>query len=380
VKAAVQFVGLSLAVLIAATSPSVLPQSSPAPPDKTVSLPRGPAEDYIGAEKCGECHTLKLAGQQLSEHAHSLARPATHPLASQFTPPETFVREGKFSFRYFWDSKGLNVRAWGDSQEITIPVEWAFGAGSQAVTFVSPANRQWYLEHAYSYYSVPKSYSITPGQSTLPKPALPASLGTLYRSDYANAPALNCFKCHSTGPVTRDNKGELHPHELGVRCEVCHGPGRAHRDAVLSGDVARAAEIIDNPKRLSADQLNYFCGNCHRLPLNTGTEIDWNFAGNVRHQPPYLSQSECFRKSQGALSCLTCHDPHAALVKDAALYNAKCTSCHNQDERPPARVCQSKEPSNCIDCHMPRVSPSSYLTFTNHWIGIYGQNKLKPLR
>ena len=298
-KAVLQLVVVSFAVLIAATAPSVISQSSPAPANKAIILPSEPAKDYIGAEKCGECHTDKLALQQLSEHAHSLARPASHPLASQFTPPETFVRGGKFSFRFFWDSKDLDLRAWSDSQEIAIPVEWAFGAGSQAVTFVSPANRQWYLEHAYSYYSVPKSYSITPGQSTLPKPTLPASLGRLYRSDYANAPALGCFQCHSTGPVTRDNKGELHPHELGVRCEVCHGPGRAHRDAVLAGDMALATEAIGSPKRLSADQLNSFCGSCHSLPPNPGTEMDWNFAGNVRHQPPYLSQSQCFRKSQG---------------------------------------------------------------------------------
>jgi hypothetical protein len=124
---------------------------------------------------------------------------------------------------------------------------------------------------------------------------------------------------------------------------------------------------------MPAAELNQFCGKCHRQPAAAGEAIKWSEAWNVRHQPLYLDQSACFRKSSGSLSCLTCHDPHSPLVRDDAFYNAKCEECH--DTRPQA--CST----NCVSCHMPRVSPQAYLRFANHWIGVYGEgDKLKPKR
>jgi formate-dependent nitrite reductase cytochrome c552 subunit len=44
-------------------------------------------------------------------------------------------------------------------------------------------------------------------------------------------------------------------------------------------------------------------------------------------------------------------------------------------------VCLTQTVANCIDCHMPKVSPQIPLRFTNHWIGVYGPGaKLKPIR
>jgi hypothetical protein len=124
---------------------------------------------------------------------------------------------------------------------------------------------------------------------------------------------------------------------------------------------------------MSAPDLNEFCGRCHRPPAASGVAIDWNYAWNVRHQPIYLSESACFRKSQGALSCLTCHQPHEPLERDPQRYNRVCASCHR------AAHAASASKSNCVDCHMPRVSPQPPLRFTNHWIGVYPEGaKLKP--
>jgi hypothetical protein len=137
-----------------------------------------------------------------------------------------------------------------------------------------------------------------------------------------------------------------------------------------------------NPASLTATELNEFCGRCHRPPASNGVKIDWNYAWNVRHQPVYLSQSVCFRQSRGTLSCLTCHDPHdPAGRKPAASYNARCLTCHDTAARRPTAVCLERTPANCIDCHMPLVSPQSPLRFTNHWIGVYGEgSRLKPVR
>jgi hypothetical protein len=175
--------------------------------------------------------------------------------------------------------------------------------------------------------------------------------------------------------VSFDETGEARINEPGVHCEACHGPGAAHVKSP-------SRKNIRNPQTLSAERLNQFCGTCHRAPPARGEQVDWTNAWNVRHQPIYLNESVCFRKSGGALTCLTCHDPHEpAGKKEAAFYNSRCMSCHSAAAPRPKPICEKEAPANCIDCHMPYVSPKPPLRFTNHWIGVFGDGaKLKPKR
>jgi len=319
---------------------------------------------FIGAKACGECHAAEFHSQSKTGHARALSAASEHALAGSFAPGGVLKRGEKYPFQFRWD-KGLRVRAGDGVDVVDIPVEWAFGAGEQAVTFLTRVNPDWYLEHYFSYYSAAGTMAPTPGQQGLPASTLQLAMGLLYKASDPNTGAAGCFECHSTGPVS----AELRPTEAGVRCESCHGPGSQHRD--------HPDRTLRKPGRMTASELNQFCGNCHRQPAAAGTAIKWSEAWNVRHQPLYLDQSACFRKSDGALSCLSCHDPHEPLRREAAFYNAKCASCHHGETRPPPAACAA----DCVSCHMPRVSPQAYLRFTNHWIGVYGAgDKLKPRR
>jgi len=256
-----------------------------------------------------------------------------------------------------------------------LPIEWAFGAGRQAVTFVTRVDKDWYVEHYSTYYPALRAWGPTPGQDAVNPTSLPQAAGLLYKTSDPDAGIAGCFECHSTGPVAFGPAGEAHVGEPGVRCEACHGAGADHAQNP-------SRKNIRNPAPLPAAQLNEFCGKCHRPPAAKGVTIDWNYAWTVRHQPIYLSQSACFRQSRGALRCFTCHEPHEPAGKrDAAYYNGRCGSCHSASTSPPKPVCLERKPANCIDCHMPLVSPQAPLRFTNHWIGIYRSGaKLKPLR
>jgi hypothetical protein len=89
----------------------------------------------------------------------------------------------------------------------------------------------------------------------------------------------------------------------------------------------------------------------------------------------YFAQSQCFVKSEGKLSCFTCHAPHAAVSRGAPEYSRRCQSCH-QDVRHKTAIAGS-----CTSCHMPIVKPGAGLQFANHWIGVYSKGRtLRPVR
>jgi hypothetical protein len=324
------------------------------------------ASAFAAATDCRACHPAESARQALSAHASALYRTAAHPLAGSFPVDGKLNRKPDYRFEFFRSGGELRTRIRDKVDVMELPMQWAFGAGRQAVTFVSTVNKDWYVEHYASYYTALRSWGPTPGQNMIHPTSLPEAAGVVYKIKDPETGIAGCFECHTTGPVAFSPSGDVEIAEAGVRCEACHGPGAEHAQHP-------SRKNIRNPAALSAAQLNEFCGRCHRPPAAKGVTIDWNYAWNVRHQPVYLSESVCFRRSSGALSCWTCHDPHEPAGKhEAAYYNDRCKSCHEA---------QRQKPGNCIDCHMPLVSPQPPLRFTNHWIGIYrGGSNLKPVR
>jgi hypothetical protein len=277
------------------------------------------AQSFTGHGTCSSCHPAQFETQSASAHARSLA----------------------------------------PSSDTRISSHWAFGAGTQAITFVSRLDESYYLEHNLSYYSSAKAYAPTPGHHNQPPP------GVRYRIFDPSAAILRCFQCHSTGTVSLGEGNRIEPSELGVRCEACHGPGAAHAKSPTRSNII-------NPKTYSATELNDLCGSCHRKPAALGEDTDWNNAWNVRHQPLYLAESACFQKSGGKLSCLTCHDAHSGKAREA------CSSCHPAVKH---RAATRAAGRSCSGCHMPVVRPGPHLAFANHWIGVYATGSaLRPLR
>jgi len=318
------------------------------------------SSEYIGAAACGRCHPSEFRLQSATGHAHSLFPAAQHPLAKALAPKIPLRRKPDYEFRYALERRGFLVRVSGSAGAVVLPLEWAFGSGHLAVTFVSRLGPSSYLEHYFSYYSATGAMGVTPGQEAIEAVSPMDAAGFVHK----DLDAAACFQCHSTGPVDISG-GDFQPNELGVNCEACHGPGREHQ---RTGGKAP----IRNPRNLSAIELNDACGRCHRLPPSAGSRFDWANPWNVRFEPVYLSQSACFKKSGGELSCLSCHVSHEALRKnDPAFYNSVCASCH-------AAAHSNSNRTDCVGCHMPRVSPRPPLWFTNHWIGAYGSSKLKP--
>ena len=266
--------------------------------------------DYAGAASCGKCHPAQFAAQSASAHARALA---------PSKPPQ--------------------------------PGLWAFGAGVQAITFVSRLNTETYLERDETWYRKLNGIGRTPGHTT--------NGGTELRIFDPEAGILRCFSCHSTGPLTVSAGHLITPHELGVRCEACHGPAVGHAKSP-------ATVRPRNPGKFAADQLNDFCGQCHRMPGIQGDTTDLLDPWNSRHQPVMLAASYCFKRATGRMTCLTCHDPHAPLETNLSTYDARCRKCHANQAHT-----TTVAGKRCVECHMPAVPAQPNLTFANHRIAVY---------
>lgn len=334
---------------------------------------------HVGADACLGCHPAESAAQALSGHADSLARPWEHRLVRELRSA-VGARRG--------DGNRPTLQIEGRSARLASArvgglgaarIDWAFGAGEQAVTFVGQVDRDWYLEHRWSYYPGSGQLALTPGHPGAPPPP-EAAAGIRYRVFSPRAEILNCFACHSTGPLQLGPGYAIVPAEPGVRCEACHGGAAEHVRAAVAGDEAGALASIRRLGSLSARSLSEACGACHRPPQSNPDDIDWEDPWNVRHQPVYLGRSPCFESGEG-LSCLTCHDPHGPLSRNGpASYNARCMACHAEG-LVPAPTCPPPAEAACATCHMPKVRPQAELAFTNHWIGIYApETPLKPRR
>ena len=109
-----------------------------------------------------------------------------------------------------------------------------------------------------------------------------------------------------------------------VTCERCHGPGRAHVDAARRGARAEELSMPMGMEGWTVQTQLKLCGSCHRHPSWVPPErLNANDPGLARFQPIGLSQSRCFKGSEGRLSCVSCHDPHARSTSDPAYYERR---------------------------------------------------------
>lgn len=334
---------------------------------------------HLGSDACLGCHPAQSAAQALSGHAGSLARPWDHRLVRELTSAVGASRGDGNRPTLRIEGRSARLASAAEGRPVAARIDWAFGAGEQAVTFVGQVDRDWYLEHRWSYYPAVGQLALTPGHPGAPPPP-EAKAGIRYRVFSPGAEILNCFACHSTGPLQLGAGYEIVPTEPGVHCEACHGGAAEHVQAAAAGDEAGALASVRRLGGLSAASLSKACGACHRPPQSNPDDIDWEDPWNVRHQPVYLGRSSCFRSGEG-LSCVTCHDPHGPLSRlGPASYNARCMACHAEG-RVPAPACPPAAEAACSTCHMPKVQPQAELAFTNHWIGVYApEAPLQPRR
>jgi hypothetical protein len=130
---------------------------------------------------------------------------------------------------------------------------------------------------------------------------------------------------------------------------------------------------IFSPSHLLPQEKSALCNQCHTSASSMKAQNPQGVHGVV--SPAYrLEGSRCWNPTDERASCTSCHDPHAALVRDTAAYDDKCISCHAQGTHAlahqPGKTCPVGK-RDCAGCHMPKVSvPGSPILFTDHRIRI----------
>jgi hypothetical protein len=311
--------------------------------------------DYVGPAVCAQCHPRQAETQSSTRMARTAMRAEdSEVLRGQ---PSLQFRSGRYTFAIAKTSYSVT----DGSRSAEAPLHWAFGDGRVGQTYLF--ERGGVLHEArVSYFDSVHGLGFTPARAL----AAPRDLEEALARPLDAAEARRCFACHTTASTVRD-RFEPAGLVLGVTCEACHGPGRAHIAAIEDGRLTAARAAILNPAHLApADRVD-FCGACH------ATFWDVKLAGEkgiaaLRSQPHRLQSSRCWGEGDARVTCTACHDPHRPLVREAAAYDARCLACHGAAAAKPARSCPVAR-EDCVRCHMPKYEVAEMHTeFTDHRI------------
>jgi len=299
---------------------------------------------------------------------HAASRPSESELLQQHADL-SFLESG-YSYSLSTRPSEGKLLIKKETQTISTPVDWAFGSGEVAQTYVLKRIDR-YLESRVTYYSNLRALGVTTGHSAAAPTNLEESLGDPVEAEVVR----RCFGCHSTASTT---SGKFDPDHatLGVTCEACHGPGARHVAAMNGDSKAAAEQIMFSTKKLSAVDSVDFCGACHRTPVDVSVTMPANMGiATLRFQPYRLERSLCWgARGDARITCVAWHDPHQPLVHDLASYDAKCLLCHAATGEAPsaARIAGcTVGTKECASCHMPKYEiPAVHAKFTDHYIRV----------
>ena len=324
--------------------------------------------NYVGDGACSRCHPGESAAHSRSGHARTLLPVARSTDGRKLEGRRAEDPEWPGVFWDFATEQGHLIarRTEGDRVDCRV-IEYAFGSGHHATTFLTVLDRDsprpTALEHRLTYFAHSGGLGLTPGLSKSGRAAGNSPIGRVH----SPGDTLKCFACHAT-VISDRGKDVLDERTMiaNVSCERCHGPGRSHVEAARRGAGLESLRMPQGPGSWTAAGQMEQCGQCHRTPamVRPGS-IQPDNPVLVRHQSVGLMQSACYTRSEGALSCVTCHDPHARTSTDRPAYEANCLSCHRD---PPKKPCPVSPGTGCLDCHMPRRDVARGMMMTDHWI------------
>lgn len=348
-----------------------------------------PDAKFIGTPACATCHPRQDQSYRLTAHSRALSivDPANEP------PDATLKHEpsGR-SYRIYrkegrlWHEETLLGEDGGLLSRIELPVRYLIGSGQASRTYLFEVDG-FLHESPLTWYASTGRWGLSPGYD-FPQ-----------HWSFERPVRIDCLICHSGRVEPLEGSDQrVAFHELSIGCESCHGPGSKHRE-VQTARTAVAGQpdrTIVHPGRLPRELLESVCATCHQngvaavdvrgrsvRDFRPGRPLsDFRIHFQLESEREQMTvtghveqsrQSLCYQKSD-SLSCITCHDPHAASNprEKPNYYREKCLTCHSEQScRSPLEPRRKlTPPDNCVTCHMPKGDTDiPHLAFTHHRIG-----------
>lgn len=380
-----------------------------------VNISHGAAAGYVADKTCSNCHLEIYQSYQHVGMSKSFAVPSDNSLIENFDLPPYFHQSSQRYYQLLDGDDRLLFKRWQLDEkgerinEFERKVDFILGSGhkTRAYLYREPGGELFQLP--VGWYSAEQQWGMSPGYDNA------------QHQGVTRAVQRECLFCHNAYPQVEANSDKhWQPHLFpailpqGTGCQRCHGPGGEHVKTVLSGnaDLKTIHNSIVNPAKLEVAERDSICFQCHMLPsvdltgprkfdkptysFRPGEDIN-NYMHHVdvvdskvkredrfeiNHHAYRLRQSACFNQSEGALSCISCHNPHKKVTaaKQAEHYGKVCQSCHEQQKHKPALT----DNTDCISCHMPqrRTQDVVRVVMTDHKIQrtVKGQDYLKPIK
>lgn len=350
---------------------------------------------YVGEAKCAPCHREIVKAHGQTRHARtfhhaeellSLPRPPG-PLADADYPDAVHevVQEGK----------KLEFRTKVDDRVYRTLIDYAFGTTDRYFSLVG-------RDEQGNFRAARKSYFHEGGASGWGPTA--GDAGHTDRIEHVRGQTIHvrdgvvrCLHCHVTNPREfrdgdKDGTGP-EARDKGIGCERCHGPGGNH---IIASESDFPDWAIVNVGTGSADSVTKQCRDCHIV--GDASEIDHRREEPIWVRSPgaTMTFSRCYTESDGAMSCLTCHDPHRDSERSPRFYEERCLACHSGEPSTAATVdylgihrpkdqsdsgemrlptgtkCKVNPDRDCLTCHMPKVrQPVLHTDLTDHFIRVH---------
>ena len=366
---------------------------------------------YVSSESCAECHQEIAETYRRTGMGRSFARVSEAAPLEDFAGKNTYYhklsdryytmyrKDGKFYQRRHqigFDGKETNV--------VVKEIQYALGSGNHSRSYLQRRPDGRLVELPVGWYSEKGgSWAMNPGYD---RPD---------QEDFRRQITYQCMFCHNGYPEIEPGadaggtapvfSGAL---PSGIDCQRCHGPGRAHIQAMQTGKSPEGT--IVNPAKLSRERQLDLCMQCHlettsfRLPgaivrytrsifsyrpgepladyvlhLDRAVQPNTDDHFEIAHAGYRLRQSACFQKSNPSMLCTTCHNPHdVPRGQEAARhYTEVCLRCHAGGLQKLTASNRHTASQNCTGCHMPkrRTDDVVHVVMTDHYI-----QRFKPAR
>jgi predicted CXXCH cytochrome family protein len=359
----------------------------------------GDAAGYVDAATCRSCHTDIYDDYQKTTMGRAFDVLDPERAIADWSKNNTYYhepskryyemteRDGKFFIRrYQKDSRGR------EQHSLERQATHVMGSGKRALSYIHRSADGRMIELPVGWYSQEKQWAMAPGYDK------PDHVG------FTRVITNRCMFCHNGHPLEAlktDRPGWDHDPRfpnllpMGIDCQRCHGPGAAHvNEAMQPESVASVQATIVNPGGLSSERQLEVCMQCHlgtpfrspKMMRRFGRKfysyrpgepledyaVHFDYVEGTGHEDEFeivsavyrLRKSACFLKSEGAMTCTTCHDPHKSVPADqlARHYREACTGCH-------AGESHFQQP-DCLTCHMPqrRTKDVVRVVMTDHLI------------